>query len=95
MENVKITLSNNKASKDKAYVEVREGRLVAKFKVVDVGGNLYLNNPGRFVDTLKGRPLAGGKTHTGRVDDVYITDKKFRQEILSRTAEMISAKDAA
>ena len=94
MENIKITLNkksgNPKGKIDvKAYVEVTEGRLVAKFTVVESEGKLYLNNPNHYVSSLKGTKLPSGQQHTGFIDHAYITDKAFKQEIIEEVTKLL------
>jgi hypothetical protein len=94
MENVKINLTK-KEGKTKAFVKVTEGRLTANFQAVEVDGVLYLNNPSQFVKSLKGTTNGNGKTHTGFVDQAYLTDKEFKNEILDEIRAMLDMEKEA
>ena len=79
MGNVKITPAKGEG-KIKADILVTEGRLTARFTLVENKGKYYLNNPTKRVDSLKGKPF-GDKIHSGFIDQAYISDPAWIEEI--------------
>ena len=79
MENVKVTPVQGEG-KIKANVIVTEGRLTALFTLVESKGKYYINNPTKFVESLKGKPF-GEKVHTGYIDQAYIADTDLVERI--------------
>ena len=79
MDNVKITPAKGEG-KIKANISVTEGRLTALFTLVESKGRYYLNNPSKVVESLKGKPF-GDKTHSGFIDQAYITDPAWIEAI--------------
>jgi hypothetical protein len=79
VENVKVTPAQGEG-KIKANVLVTEGRLTALFTLVESKGKFYLNNPTKHVESLKGKKF-GDKTHSGFIDQAYITDPDWMEEI--------------
>ena len=91
MENVKITPANGEG-KIKANITVSEGRLTALFTLVENKGKYYLNNPSKFVESLKGRKI-GDKTHTGFIDQAYITDPEFMETIRQKALKTLGIEE--
>lgn len=91
MENVKVTPAQGEG-KIKANVIVTEGRLTVTFALVKSKGKHYLNNPTKFVESLKGKKV-GDKTHTGYIDLAYITDPDWMEAIKQAAMQEIGAKD--
>lgn len=91
MENVKITPANGEG-KIKANITVSEGRLTALFTLVENKGKYYLNNPTKFVESLKGRKI-GDKTHTGFIDQAYITDPVFMETIRQKALKTLGIEE--
>lgn len=81
MENVKVTPAQGEG-KIKANVLVTEGRLTALFTLVESKGKYYLNNPSKHVESLKGKKF-GDKVHSGFIDQAFITDQEWIEEIKS------------
>ena len=79
MENVKVTPAHGEG-KIKANVVISEGRLTALFTLVESKGKYYLNNPTKFVESLKGKQF-GDKTHTGYIDQAFINDQEWLEEV--------------
>ncbi len=79
MENVKVTPANGEG-KIKANITITEGRLTALFTLVESNGKYYLNNPSKFVESLKGKKF-GEKIHTGFIDQAYLTDPEWIETI--------------
>jgi hypothetical protein len=79
LENVKITPASGEG-KIKANIAITEGRITALFTLVENKGKYYVNNPSKFVESLKGKKV-GGKTHSGFIDQAYITDPEWMEEI--------------
>lgn len=91
MENVKITPANGEG-KIKANITVSEGRMTALFTLVENKGKYYLNNPTKFVESLKGRKI-GDKTHTGFIDQAYITDPEFMETIRQKALKTLGIEE--
>ena len=79
LENVKITPANGEG-KIKANITISEGRMTALFTLVENKGKYYLNNPTKFVESLKGKKF-GEKAHTGFIDQAFITDLDWMERI--------------
>ncbi len=79
MENVKVTPAHGEG-KIKANVTVTEGRLTAQFTLVERDGKYYLNNPSKFVESLKGKKVRD-KAHSGYIDQAFITDPDWIEVI--------------
>jgi hypothetical protein len=79
MENVKVTPVQGEG-KIKANVVISEGRLTALFTLVESKGKYYLNNPSKFVESLKGKQF-GEKTHSGYIDQAFINDQEWLDEV--------------
>ena len=87
MENVKITPANGEG-KIKANITVSEGRLTAHFTLVENKGKYYVNNPAKFVESLKGKKI-GEKVHTGFIDQAYITDPEWMETIRQKALKSL------
>ena len=79
MENVKVSPAQGEG-KIKANVLITEGRLTALFTLVESKGKYYLNNPTKHVESLKGKKF-GEKVHSGFIDQAFITDAEWMEEI--------------
>ena len=79
MDNVKVTPATGEG-KIKANVTVTEGRITAQFTLVERDGKYYLNNPSKYVESLKGKSIKG-KAHTGYIDQAFITDPEWIEVI--------------
>ena len=64
-----------------AYVKVSLGGLWANFEMVNLQGTFYLTAPAKFVESLKGRPVDGGKLHSGFIDEAGISADLAREAI--------------
>jgi hypothetical protein len=91
MENVKITPASGEG-KIKANITVSEGRLTALFTLVENKGRYYLNNPSKFVESLKGKKM-GDKTHTGFIDQAYITDPEWMETIRQKALKTLGIEE--
>jgi hypothetical protein len=91
MENVKISPASGEG-KIKANITITEGRMTALFTLVENKGRYYVNNPSKFVESLKGKKI-GGKTHSGFIDQAYISDSEWMEQIRQEAMKFLGIEE--
>lgn len=82
----------NTIGKTIAYVAVILGPITVSCKLDRVGGKFYLNPPSSFVETLQGRPKAGGGTHSGWISTVRFTPD-FMDDVKKKALTELNLKE--